>query len=197
MRSWHAIGLFCEDIREENRTLLGIFSDHLAFPSLPGILSKMGVYVRIHVDLKAPAQNISALLRAPEKEMSRLGRFDLDSIKKAQADSLSNKLPLTGFVITAIAAPMMFNHPDKFISWPDLEMKRRFAGISAFWCQSLPHQDRDYFFQPRSVPPFDPVRNISAPIGEPADTGRSSGRLSARRRRPHGRVGLEAARGVM
>src|SRR4051794_14344887 len=108
MQSWNAIGLFCDDIREENRTLLGIFTDHLALGRLPGALPKMGIYVRVHVAADAPPQRISVHLVSPDNS-TELGGFDLDFVKRTQEDSRRNEMPLAGFIVTAIAAPMIFS----------------------------------------------------------------------------------------
>jgi len=114
MHEWNAVGLFCDDIREENRTLVGIFPDRLAFSTLPAVLPKMGIYVRVNVNANAEARDISVRLRWSGGEHN-LGHFPSDFVRNAQLEILTAELPLAGFVVTAMASPMQFNAPEQFL----------------------------------------------------------------------------------
>jgi hypothetical protein len=108
MQSWSAVGFFCDDIREEAKTVIGIFPDNLALQHVPGGIPKMGMYVRIHLASDVSAQKISVFLRTPDGD-NEIGLFDVEFVRNTQKESQKNSLPLAGFVCTAIAAPMMFN----------------------------------------------------------------------------------------
>ena len=110
MSSWHAIGLFCEDIREENRSVLGIFADNLLLPTLPATLARMGMYVRVNVPSDTIPQRISVAIGNPDGD-NELMHIDLEAVKDALEGSKKNELSLAGFILTAIASPMTFNKP--------------------------------------------------------------------------------------
>src|SRR5947199_412358 len=61
MQSRHAIGIFCEDIREEKNevySLIGVMPDNINVPATPGMLPKLAIYARFHVP---PTLNVGAI----------------------------------------------------------------------------------------------------------------------------------------
>jgi len=105
MRSWHAIGIFCEDIRQEKtgQSLMGIWPDNVNVPEAPGVFPRIGVYVRVHVEPSANVGAISGRLRFPDGSHHELGAFDLNLVKKTQEESRQKDAPWAGFVLTALA----------------------------------------------------------------------------------------------
>ena len=68
MRDWNAVCLFCEDVREKHGdTLLGIFPDNINVADIQHHL-RLGVYVRIHINVDSKIQSISAKLRTTTGE---------------------------------------------------------------------------------------------------------------------------------
>src|SRR5688572_15722901 len=95
--SIQAIGFFCEDIRDEKSgqdTLIGILPDHLAVPAFPGMLPKLGIYVRIHLSLDANPKIIRVKLKQPDATFVELAVFD-SLIGSSIKDASDNKLPLS------------------------------------------------------------------------------------------------------
>jgi hypothetical protein len=105
MRSWHAVGLFCEDIRQEQngQSLMAIWSDNLHVPGLPAILQRISVFIRIHIDPHASVGSISAVLRLFDGSENSIGGFTEDNVKDTQKASRESGLPWAGFMLSAIA----------------------------------------------------------------------------------------------
>src|SRR5271166_4517656 len=104
MRPWHAIGVFCDDIRQEVSaiSLMGVYPDNLSVPRI-GALPRLGTYIRIHIDPSTEISSISAKICFPNGMENEIGRFDTDHIKSTQSDSRQKGAPWSGFIITALA----------------------------------------------------------------------------------------------
>jgi hypothetical protein len=108
MQKWHAIGLFCEDVREEKtgHSLIGIMPDNLRVSSVPGVLPKLGMYFRVHLDPAADAVAISSKVRFPDGTEHVLSTFDQGAVRATQEQSRSKGAPWVGFVMVAVASPL-------------------------------------------------------------------------------------------
>jgi hypothetical protein len=109
MRPWHAVALFCEDIRDEQgpkKSLMGVLPDNLTVPETPGALPKLGIYVRINLDPSTKdVGEIAVKLRFADGTENSLGGFDADTVKRSLLDARSKGAPWCGFVLTALAIP--------------------------------------------------------------------------------------------
>jgi hypothetical protein len=118
MRDWHAIGLFCEDIREEKSqqdTLIGILPDNISVPSFPGGIPKLGVYVRIHLSAETNIGSISITLHFPNGDKMLLGGFDDKLIREQRTLSGEKKNPFIGLVSKVIASPVVFTQAGRIL----------------------------------------------------------------------------------
>jgi hypothetical protein len=105
MRAWNAIGLFCEDVRENGRSIIGIMPDHMEVNVIPGALPKIGIYIRVHLDPTDDVKSITAAIKFPDGNTSALGGFNTEQIQQTQRDTIAKGTPWAGFIITAVAAP--------------------------------------------------------------------------------------------
>ena len=107
MRQWHAIGIFCEDIREEARslhTLLGIMPDRMKVTKIPGGFSKLGMYVRVHVPVETDVGAIDVTIRLPDETESTLAGFTVDQVKEEQQKARENGMLHAGFIMQLVGA---------------------------------------------------------------------------------------------
>jgi hypothetical protein len=105
MKPYEAVGVFCDDIREEvggKITLIGIYSDNVNVTSIPGAFVQLSVYVRVHINLNFDAKEVILLMRLADGEEIQVGDFDPRIIKaqRAQQDT-SNPSPYVGLVMQA------------------------------------------------------------------------------------------------
>lgn len=105
MRPWHAIGLFCEDVRQEKngQSLMAIWPDNVQVPQIPGALPRMAVFVRVQVEPTADIGAISAKILFPDKSEHPIGDFSAEQVKETQKTSREAGAPWAGFMLTAIA----------------------------------------------------------------------------------------------
>jgi hypothetical protein len=100
------MGIFCEDMRQENSgqdMLIGILPDTLNVPSFPGMMPKLGVYVRVHFEAGYPQpKTITAKIISTDGEEIALPAWTADVIKKGFEDARSHGIPLVGFVLKAV-----------------------------------------------------------------------------------------------
>jgi hypothetical protein len=93
MRPFSFIGIFCEDIRDEvssTYTLVGVLPDNIFIGGLPGMLPKLGVYIRIQLDEDANPKTLKARVRIPGGAIFELADFEqLIATAKEQAEASS------------------------------------------------------------------------------------------------------------
>jgi len=117
MRSWHAVGLFCEDIRQERsgQSLMAIWPDNLHVPVIPSTIPRLSVFVRINVDPLANIGSISVVLRLFDGSENRIGGFTEENVKDTQKSSRDSDLPWAGFMISAVAFGFQINSTGKLL----------------------------------------------------------------------------------
>jgi hypothetical protein len=114
--NWSAVGLFCEDVRDEahsRHTLLGVLPDNMDVPKFPGTLNKLGVYVRVHIDATADVGPLEVRIKVFDNDEQVLGGFDAESIKKQQEIARGNQTPTAGFIISAVAGRIPIARPGR------------------------------------------------------------------------------------
>jgi hypothetical protein len=102
------VALFCEDIRDEvsgAHTLVGVISDHIRVPAIPGALAKLSIYVRINFDPEYDPGEISVRLRMSDGTEMPLTKFEPELIAKAKSDALASGFPVAGLISKTAAAP--------------------------------------------------------------------------------------------
>lgn len=110
MPEFPAVGLFCEDIREEKSgqfTLVGLLPDSINVPSVPGMLPKLCLYVRVHINPpEADPGPISARILMPDG--SELVRNDVkpDSVNNARERAVAKGTPVVGIILRFTAMPL-------------------------------------------------------------------------------------------
>ncbi|MCC6777982.1 MAG: hypothetical protein IT537_15320 [Hyphomicrobiales bacterium] len=85
---------------------MGIFPENANVDKIPGMLPRLGFYIRTHVKPTADVKHIAGSIRFPNGSEHHLGSFDADSIKKAQGASRENGNPWTGSIIASLATNM-------------------------------------------------------------------------------------------
>ena len=116
MQPISAVALFCEDIRDEKsgaQTLIGIFPDNADVPAFPCTFSRLGLYLRIHIDPAFDPHSLSLVLRMPsgqEQVVAELGRELIDKGRREAEDSQS---PLIGFISRTIVRDFTISGPGR------------------------------------------------------------------------------------
>jgi hypothetical protein len=103
------ICLFCEDIRQEDRemnTLVGILPDNVTFPGVPAIIPKLGVYVRVSIDVSTDPGPMEIVLSVPGRE-SRvpIGTISQGLVNKAKEQAHSKGSQIAGIIARAVFSP--------------------------------------------------------------------------------------------
>ena len=102
------IGVFAEDVREEKggaETLVGIFTDNVLVPGIPGQFAKLVIYVRAHFPVTLTPAPIDILLRVPGTADIQLSTFDEALIAKTLRESKEQGSPIVALISRATAAP--------------------------------------------------------------------------------------------
>jgi hypothetical protein len=111
MSDWSAVGFFCDDIRQEVNyidSLIGVMPDNVAVPSVPIMMSKLGIYTRIHLaatnsDVKRVSVRADFFDGAHQQE---LGAFDEEAVALEKENAAKKGLPSIGFIFRAILSPL-------------------------------------------------------------------------------------------
>ena len=103
---WHAVGVFCDDVRPENEgrmSVMGIMPDNADVPGFPFLLLRLGAYVRVHVLPTSNINQIEVVIRFPTGQEQTLGTFDAVQIEKSKAEAKESGANWCGFITAAVA----------------------------------------------------------------------------------------------
>jgi hypothetical protein len=117
MNAVRAMGIFCEDIREEAQgmhSIVGIFPDNLNVPHVPGAVPKIGFYVRITVPGSAEVEEASVAILFPDGEERTLLSLEKELLAKAAQEARDTDMPFGTVVAKAIASPFPFPSVGRF-----------------------------------------------------------------------------------
>jgi hypothetical protein len=110
-QEFSAIGLFCEDIREEKSgqdTLVGVMSQNLRVPRVPGMLAKLGIYIRVHLPRSSKIRTIKTRLKTPDGEEIPLTDFG-DLISQAKDEAAKSSAAFGGLISKSSVSPFAVN----------------------------------------------------------------------------------------
>jgi hypothetical protein len=105
--SVNAVAVFCEDIRQEasgQLTLVGTMPDTIKLSRLPGMMPKLGVYLRFHITASEKPKSVSAKFVGANSSQFKEMNWNEDAINRAFT-ALSEDIPFAGFMGRAVRAP--------------------------------------------------------------------------------------------
>jgi hypothetical protein len=103
-----AVGLFCEDIREErsgSNSIVGILPDNLSLSHIPGVLPKLCVYIRINIGLDRDPRPIVTYLILPNGETTAKRPLDDALIEKTRKRAKKDGSLFAGFISRIVMTP--------------------------------------------------------------------------------------------
>lgn len=109
--------LFCEDIRREQsgqETIIGVFPDNIAVESVPMVIPKMGLYLRMHSSLDFPLENITLRLIGPSGEEIALSDAGHDLIEKAFESSREKGADFAGIIMRVLLSTVPVQTTGRF-----------------------------------------------------------------------------------
>lgn len=126
-----SVALFCEDTREEVSgavTLVGVMTDNLGLPGVPGVLHKLVVYTRVLVPVDYDLEALSAFLRKSSGE--ELGRqaYDQQFISQTIREAREAGAPHAGIIITTVASPFPVPEETKLYMVVEVNGEEQIAG---------------------------------------------------------------------
>jgi hypothetical protein len=125
------VGLFCEDIREEKSgqdTIIGVFPDNFAVTSVPVLIPKLALYIRLNFDAPNLPTNISLQLTMDNKEDISLGNMPLEIIEKGKTEADTNEMPFVGLIFKGIIAPFQIQSFGKIMAIVTVDGKDNICG---------------------------------------------------------------------
>lgn len=115
-----AIGIFCEDIREEKSgqiTLIGILPDAINVPSMPGMLAKLCLYVRIHISpADTDLERVAARIIMPDGNELVASEIDKERIASGRDKAVASGNPILGFILRFSATPLPIASPGRLLA---------------------------------------------------------------------------------
>jgi hypothetical protein len=106
--SFSVVGFFCDDIREEKSgqdTVVGILADNFKVPSAPGMMGKLGIYVRMHFDVTSEAKKLQLRIKIPGATDLVLGPPDEQLIENSIQEAKIRNFPFAGVILRAVISP--------------------------------------------------------------------------------------------
>lgn len=101
--------IFCDDVRQEQSgatTILGVMSDNVNVPGVPGLLPKLGLYVRARFATSKPPPSFSVKLKVPwQTEVANVGKIEPGAIATEVKAARQRGNDAMGFVLAVVTAP--------------------------------------------------------------------------------------------
>jgi hypothetical protein len=97
--------VFCEDLREDLRTVVGIYPDNVSFPKVPVVFPKLAIYARGHFLVSAPPKTFTLELVTPWNQTMKIGEMNREAIDSAIDSAQKIGKPTIGLIIGSIIAP--------------------------------------------------------------------------------------------
>ena len=119
MQPVSVIGIFCEDIRDEKSgqvTVIGMMPDNLGVSRFPCIIPKIGVLVRIHLDINFEPIPITCSIFFPDGAEMTSAIIDKNSISKYTSDAKAVGAPFVGLIMRLVISPLKINEPGRILA---------------------------------------------------------------------------------
>lgn len=114
MTKYSAIGMFCDDVREEKAgtvSLIGILPDNIYVPKERFAFPKIGMYMRVNWPTSEAAPSTLTLSLHTQDGKRVLGEADASTIQKSVADGLARGSPNSGVIAQAVFTNMVVKPP--------------------------------------------------------------------------------------
>jgi hypothetical protein len=124
------IAFFCEDVREETsgtHTIVGVLPDNLNIGATPGMLPKLGVYVRIQMPLDANPQKIVVRIKVPGELNLELAKFD-SLIEEAKTNARNIDMPFFGLIAKGTLSPLPIAAPGRIEAIVEIDGREHICG---------------------------------------------------------------------
>jgi hypothetical protein len=136
----HAVAIFCEDVREEKSgqfTLVGILPDNVNIVPRPHeiseaahpIIPRLGVYVRIHIDVHDNPGPISIKLAFPNGEEAVVGQIGSDLVETAKRQAQAANMPIAGIISSAVMQGFVMIQPGLVLAIVETANERYPCGV--------------------------------------------------------------------
>lgn len=99
-----ALGVFCEDIREEVRgtdTIVGVLPDNVAVPQIPFAFPKIAIYTRLMIPVDYNPGPMNLVLRHADGSEVPLAQVDPALVEEGKVEARGQAKPFAGIVLRA------------------------------------------------------------------------------------------------
>lgn len=135
MASSFAIGLFCEDVREEiagTHTVVGIFPDNLSLTEMPATMPKLVLYLRFMLNPASEPGKIIVSLTFPSGETIDILTIDAEVTSAACKAAIEERMPHAGMFSKIIWAPFSVTHYGRLVATARIEGREEVCAILNF-----------------------------------------------------------------
>ena len=125
------IAFFCEDVREETsgtHTIVGVFPDNLNIGATPGMLAKLGIYVRMQMSFEAHPQKVIVRVKVPGGLNLELGKFD-SVIEEAKTAAKNIGMPFFGLIAKGTVSPLPIPTPGQIEAVVEIDGREHVCGV--------------------------------------------------------------------
>ena len=102
------MAIFCEDIRQDtngSHSLIGILGENMSVPHFPGMMPKLGLYVRILFHERIPSTPFSLFLHKPNGDRDELVTIERDFVERIFDEAAQTNNAPTTILSQLIASP--------------------------------------------------------------------------------------------
>lgn len=109
MDDFNIVGFFCEYVREEVRgktTLIGVYSDAVNVPKVPGAFAHLSIYVRLHLKRNYPVNDLALIFKPIQGDPVELGAFKPEDLALSEKIDEADPNPFVGVIMQGSLASL-------------------------------------------------------------------------------------------
>lgn len=127
-----AIGIFCEDIREERSgqdTIIGVLPDRINITSVPGMLPKLCLYLRVHISPpEAEVGPISARIIMPDGKVLIENKMEHEKIAQSKSRAAKDGNPYIGLILKFVITPLPISQAGRILAEVEIGDRKEICG---------------------------------------------------------------------
>jgi hypothetical protein len=114
MSKFNLLALFCEDVRTEvsgQETVVGTLGDNIEVGQIPGLMPKLGIYLKYNFAIDFRLHSLSSRLLSPDQSVIAEFPVELEILAQANDEAKSSAAPYFGLKQNIIFAPFPITVP--------------------------------------------------------------------------------------
>jgi hypothetical protein len=115
--------------RSGQDTIIGVLPDRINVTSMPGMLPKLCLYVRVHISPPdADVGPVSAKMIMPDGQVLIANKMEDDKIAQSKSRAAQDGSPYMGLILRFVVAPLAITKPGRILAEVEIGEHKEICG---------------------------------------------------------------------